>query len=277
LEDALWIILILLGAAVGATVGALIARHRLRHTVRDNRQLQRQASDSEHLAYVGRLTGGLMHELKNPLSTLNLNLQLLAEDLQSPETDTERRTARKVEVLREETQRLEDILNRFTAFAGRMQVHKTTLDVAELVSDLVAFYEPQAQQHSVTLRSSLPEDIPPIDADPDLLKQALLNLILNAQNAMPDNGELMISVRPDERHVVLTVTDTGGGIPADELDKVFDAYYSTRRGGSGLGLPIVRRIVREHGGTIDIASETGRGTQVMIRLPQADAGSGETG
>ena len=228
------------------------------------------SAEAEHLAYVSRLTGGLMHELKNPLSTLNLNLQLLAEDLQSPTTDVERRTARKVGVLREETKRLEDILNRFMAFAGRTEPKKRPVDAAQLVGDLLAFYEPQAQQHRITLRSSLGEPVPLVEADADLLKQALLNLILNAQAAMPEGGELMISVRPDGDQVALTVTDTGVGIPADQLDKVFDAYYSTRRGGSGLGLPIVRRIVTAHGGTIHLASEPGRGTQVVIRLPRFD-------
>jgi len=231
--------------------------------------------EAETLAYLSQLTGGLMHELKNPLSTLNLNLQLLAEDLQSPTTDVERRTARKISVLREETKRLEDILNRFQAFAGRMELKKKPVDAAQLAGDLLAFYEPQAQQHGITLRSSLGEPVPPVEADADLLKQALLNLILNAQAAMPEGGELMISVRPDGDHVVLTVTDTGVGIPADRLGRIFEAYYSTRRGGSGLGLPIVRRIVTAHGGTIHVASEPGRGTQVVIRLPRSGGQSGE--
>ena len=262
-----WIIVVSL--AVGGAAGALLAALGSRRTRRRTRELEQRAREGQRLRYVGQVTGGLMHEIKNPLSTLNLNLELMAEDLQSPTTDIERRTARKVDVLREETKRLEDTLNTFTALTGRMDLRKRRLDAGQLVSDLLTFYEPQAQQHGITLRSSIADGLPPVEADCNLLKQALLNLILNAQAAMSSGGELMVRVEACNLGVAVTVTDTGAGIAPDVAPKVFDAYYSTRRGGTGLGLPIVRRIVGEHGGTIDLASEPGRGTQIVIRLPKA--------
>lgn len=225
----------------------------------------------------GNLISGLMHELKNPLSTLNLNLQLLAEDLRRPQTELERRTARKVEILQHETQRLEEILNKFTRVAGRLDLKKVRLDAPQLIEDLLAFYEPQAVQHGITLRSSLHNHLPQVEVDPDLLKQAMLNLILNAEAAMPDGGELIIRMEKAAGGVQLDITDTGCGIAPDALPQIFQAYYSTRQGGAGLGLLITRRIIEAHGGTIDVSSEPGRGTQFTIRLPAAQATEGVTG
>jgi len=256
--------------AVGAAGGVLLASLRRRSAPQENGRLEQQAREGERLTDVGRVAGGLMHEIKNPLSTLNLNLQLLAEDFARPETDLQRRTARKLQVLRDETKRLEDILNTFMVFVGRMELRRSRLDAGRLVADLLAFYEPQAAPHRITLRSNIDPGLPAVDADADLLKQALLNLILNAQAAMPDGGELMLSVRRDGQAVAITVTDTGCGIPAEQVGRIFEAYYSTRRGGTGLGLPIVKRIVGEHGGSVAVASEPGRGTQFVIRLPAAE-------
>lgn len=266
-----WTLAITLPLVGGAAAGASLALWRTRRTLLRAQVLKQRARQAERLATIAPLVGGLMHEIKNPLSTLNLNLQLLAEDISEAKTgdDAPRRTARKIEVLREETRRLEEILNRFTAFVGQMKLDRRRLDAGDLVRDLAAFYEPQAAQHGIMLRVSIAEGLPPIEADADLLKQAMLNLMLNAQAAMPEGGELMIHLAEEAGDVVLSITDTGVGIPADRIDKVFDAYYSTRAGGSGLGLPIVRRIVTEHGGTINVSSEPGRGTQFVIRLRPA--------
>ena len=255
---------------VGAAAGLLLASVRRRSALQPDDRLEQQAREGERLMDVGRVAGGLMHEIKNPLSTLHLNLQLLAEDFARPETDLQRRTARKLQVLRDETRHLEEILNTFMVFVGRMELRKSRLDAGRLVADLLTFYEPQAAQHRLTLRSTIESGLPAVDADADLLKQALLNLILNAQAAMPDGGELMLSVRRDGQAVAITVTDTGCGIPAQQLGRIFEAYYSTRQGGTGLGLPIVKRIVAEHGGAVAVASEPGRGTQFVIRLPAAE-------
>ncbi len=229
------------------------------------------SSSQNNLNHYGELVSGLMHELKNPLSTLSLNLQLLSEDLQRPQTETERRTARKVDILQQETRRLEEILNKFTRVAGRINLHPVRVDAAKLVEELLAFYEPQADQHRITLRWNLHNHLPWLQADPDLLKQALLNLILNAESAMPEGGELMIRLENAGNGVQLDVIDTGHGIAAENLPKIFQAYFSTKRGGTGLGLAITRRIIEAHGGNISVSSESGRGTQFSIWLPAAEA------
>lgn len=263
------ILLAAIAAAAGGAIGALVARYRVRRASARAQIMKRRARESENMAYAGRLASGLIHEIRNPLSTLNLNLQLMAEDFQSPQTDAERRTARKIGVLRDEAKRLEDVLNKFRTFVGRMELSKQRLDVGALVEDVLAFYEPQAELHGITPRGDVARGLPQVEADGDLLKQALLNLILNAQAAMPDGGELILSVRPERQGVVIGVTDTGGGIPAEQLERIFDAYYSTRQGGTGMGLPIVRRIINEHGGSVSVNSDVGRGTQFTIHLPAA--------
>jgi signal transduction histidine kinase len=270
------IILVLVGILAGGSAGAWAAARRLRKAFERTKELEGKVRAAEHLAEVGRLTGGLAHELKNPLSTLNLNLQLLAEEFKQPTTEAERRAVRKIEVLQEESRRLEDILAAFLRFAGRMELKRERLDAAELVRDLLNFYEPQAAARQITVRSTVVDGLPAIEGDGDLLKQALLNLILNAQAAMPEGGELMFRLRAEGGGVGISVTDTGGGIAAERVGKIFEAYYSTRPGGTGLGLPIVKRIVTEHGGTIAVSSEVGRGTEFKIWLPSA-SGTGEDG
>jgi signal transduction histidine kinase len=263
------VILVLVSLAAGGAAGACVAARRLRRAFERTKELEGQVREAEHLAAVGRLTGGLAHELKNPLSTLNLNLQLLAEEFKQPATEGERRAVRKIAVLQEESRRLEDILAAFLRFAGRMELKRERLDATELVRDLLTFYEPQAAARWITVRLTVVDGLPAIEGDGDLLKQALLNLILNAQAAMPEGGELMFRLRAERGGVSISVTDTGCGIAAERLEKIFEAYYSTRPGGTGLGLPIVRRIVTEHGGTIEVSSEVGRGTEFTIWLPAA--------
>jgi len=266
----------MVGFGAGAALGAILAARRVRRLYVRSEQLEKQVAESERMAYVGRLTSGLAHELKNPLSTLNLNLQLLAEDLSLPQTEAERRTARKLTILQSETRRLEEILEAFLRFAGRMELRRKRLDVGSLVGDLLAFYEPQAVQHGITLREQVDAGLPWVDADADLLKQALLNIILNAQAVMTEGGELMVAVRSADGGVAISVTDTGPGIPADRQDRIFDAYYSSRPGGMGLGLPTVKRIVTEHGGKVTVNSELGRGTQFVLWLPAAAEDAGKT-
>jgi len=266
----IWIVLAgTAGLGAGAALGAFLAARRVRRLYARSEQLEKQVAESERMAYVGRLTSGLAHELKNPLSTLNLNLQLLAEDLRLPQTEVERRTARKLAILQSETRRLEEILEAFLRFAGRMELRRKRLDVGELVGDLLAFYEPQAVQHGITLREQVDANLPPVDGDADLLKQALLNIILNAQAVMTDGGELMVAVRAADGGVAISVTDTGPGIPPDRQERIFDAYYSSRPGGMGLGLPTVKRIMTEHRGKVSVNSEVGRGTQFVLWLPAA--------
>ena len=254
------------GAAAAAALAAVLAR-RARQRALDS---ERRARDAEHLAYVGTLTGGLAHEIRNPLSTLTLNLQLLREDLDRPGAGADSRLVRKLDTLEQEAARLQQILDDFLKLAGKHEVRLKVQPLGPVLQDVVAFYADRLQRAGVQVRTSLAEGLPPVELDADRLKQAVANLILNAEAAMPDGGELMIATEGDRRGVRFHVTDTGTGIAPEDLDKIFQPYYSTRSGGTGLGLPAVRRIVTEHRGRVEMHSDLGRGTRFTIHLPAAE-------
>ena len=218
-------------------------------------------------AEISQLAGGLAHEIRNPLSTMSLNLDLLAEDFQQAESPRDRRVLQKIERLRRESQRLQDILENFLRFARAQDLRLETAELNVVVEELRDFFEPQAMTQGIVIRTQYEPDLPRSSLDVDLFKQALLNLILNAEHAMPHGGELILTTRRDGPTAVIEVTDTGIGMTEDVRARVFDAFYSTRPGGSGLGLPTTRKIIEAHGGTIRVRSEPGKGSQFTIRLP----------
>ncbi len=254
------------GGAAAAGVAAVLARRARRRTL----DSERRARDAEHLAYVGTLTGGLAHEIRNPLSTLRLNVQLLREDLDRPGQPVEPRLARRLDTLEQEAGRLQQILDDFLALAGKHEIRLRHQPLNPVVEELVEFYSDRLQRSGIQVRTNLADGLPEVQVDPDRFKQALANLMLNAESAMPDGGDLMIATEGHRRGVRLHVTDTGSGIPREDLDRIFQPYYSTRAGGTGLGLPTVKRIITEHRGTLEVHSEVGRGTRFTIHLPAAE-------
>jgi len=232
----------------------------------DNRRLRAQYAE------IAQLAGGLAHEIKNPLSTMSLNLDLLAEDFRGAESPRDRRVLQKLERVRRETDRLNDIVEEFLRFAKVQEVRAEPVDLNDLVDDLRDFCEPQALSQNVVIRTQYDPDLPLVPLDVDLFKQALWNLIRNAQHAMPDGGELMLQTRREGDFAVLDLTDTGVGMTEDVAARVFDAFYSTRPAGSGLGLPTTRKIVEAHGGSIALQSEPGQGTRFIVRLPLGGVG-----
>ena len=226
-----------------------------------NRQLQAQYAE------IAQLAGGLAHEIKNPLSTMSLNLDLLVEDFQGAESPRDRRVLKKLERVRRETGRLNDIVEDFLRFARVQPLRLEPSDLNALVDDLRDFCEPHAVDQNVVIRTQYDPDLPLVPLDVELFKQALWNLIRNAQHAMPDGGDLILQTHREGDDAILDVTDTGVGMDDQVAAQVFDAFYSTRPGGSGLGLPTTRKIVEAHGGTINLQSEPGQGTMFTVRLP----------
>lgn len=221
----------------------------------------------DQYAEIARVTGALAHEIRNPLSTIRMNLDLLAEDFQNPQTARDKRILSKIERVRSEGQRLQNILEDFLRFARVQEPRTRLVDLHAVIDDLRDFFEPQATVHEIVTRAHYCDNLPPIPLDVDLFKQALLNLMLNAQQAMTEGGELILTTRREGDFAVLDVVDTGSGIALEAQPKVFEAFYSSRPGGSGLGLPTARKIVESHGGFLRLQSVPGKGSKFSIWLP----------
>jgi len=262
----LWLVI---GAALGAASGVVITRLVLGRRRAVSAQRPAPTREAEQLVELAQLAGGFAHEIRNPLSTINVNLKLLSEDLARRDDEDHRRWLLRLRGVQEEADRLRGILDDFLRFAGKVELTLETVDLRRLVGELTDFFTPQAEEVRVVLRTALPDQPVRCRVDANLLKQAMLNLMINATQAMAGGGEMLIRLASDESLARIEVIDTGAGIPADELPNVFRAYYSTKSGGTGLGLPTTRRIVREHGGDIRVESEPGKGTRFVLSLPLA--------
>ncbi|MEZ6055243.1 MAG: ATP-binding protein [Planctomycetaceae bacterium] len=218
-------------------------------------------------AEIATLAGGLAHEIRNPLSTIQMNLELLGEDLEESSDPKLQRSLRKLERIRQECKHLEEILSAFLDFARAGQLDLELLDLAELVNEFVDFYRPQASEHGVELSPHLATNLPLVQVDRALMKQVLMNLALNAQQAMPNGGEISLQAYTQGDSVHLEIIDTGTGMTPQAQESMFQVFFSTKPGGSGLGLPTVRKIIEAHDGSISCESELGRGTRFTIILP----------
>jgi signal transduction histidine kinase len=226
---------------------------------------------SRRLVELSELTGGLAHELRNPLSTIMINLKLLAEDLIDPSTefeDVRRRALIRVDSLRREAERLQGIFDDFLRLTNPFRLHRSAIDVVATVNRLAEFYEPVARSHGLSLTVDACRTPLVCEADENLLRQALLNLLINAQQATRPGGSITLSCAVDGQDALVSVRDTGAGIAPEAKERVFRPFFSTKQGGSGLGLPLTQRIVQEHGGTLTFDSEVGTGTTFHIRLPR---------
>ncbi len=258
---------IAIGSMIAAPVSAAVTVWLLRRIWRNARRLSVRARGQEHLIELAHLVGGLAHEIKNPLSTINVNLKLLSEDISHHQDEDSKRLVRRIKTVEIEAGRVKDILDDFLRFAGKVELAPTQTDLRQLLEELVDFFAPQADSTRVVLRTTLPDAPVPCRVDVNLIKQAVLNLMINATQAMPDGGELLIKLSAQSPNATIEVIDTGPGMDADQLAKIFDAYFSTRSGGSGLGLPTTRRIAQAHGGDIKAESELGKGTRFVFTIP----------
>jgi signal transduction histidine kinase len=216
---------------------------------------------------IARLTGALAHEIKNPLSTIRLNMELLAEDFADTDSPRDRRSLHKIQVVQRECQRLQDVLDDFLNFAKVRQLHLEPADLNEQVRQVLDFFRPTAKEAGIEVVDYLTPDLPLVLLDGKAFHGAFLNLVLNAEQAMPNGGQLVVRTYLAANGVALDLIDTGCGMDEKTKSQIFEAFFSTRRGGSGLGLPTARKIIEAHGGQINVQSEVGRGTQFTIKLP----------
>ncbi len=302
---------LLIGLGIGLILALALAFVAMRRTEKRVRLLEQQSRTNERLAEIGSMTGGLAHEIKNPLSSVNLNIQLLKEDVsqladdlagrdgsdhEKSESDERLgRLTRRLGALAAEVDRLREILEDFLRFAGRIKLDRKPQDINALLDELAAFFEPQAQAANINLRTQLGAAPAVAEVDAALLKQAVLNLMINAVKATenarrlnePNGGGDELIIRTERKpapapmrrtrggqaapdRIIIHVIDTGPGIPPDKIEQIFHPYYSTHKGGTGLGLPTTRRIVEEHAGQLTVHSEPGRGSDFMVNLPAAE-------
>jgi signal transduction histidine kinase len=230
-----------------------------------NRRLMEQYTE------IAVLAGGLAHEIKNPLSTIRLNLQLLAEDFADAKSARDKRALQKIRTVESACERMQNTLEEFLRFSriGVEGLPRSPCNLNAVVQEMIDFVTPQAAEGGIEIVSFLHANLPPVLLDRDLFKQALLNLLLNAQNAMPAGGQIVLQTQPLADDVQLDVIDNGVGMDAETRTKIFRPFFSTRRDGSGLGLPTTRKIIEAHDGTISVQSEKGKGTRFTIVLPIA--------
>jgi PAS domain S-box-containing protein len=246
----------------GERMGALV-------TLRDLDSLESidtQLQVSERLAALGRVTAGVAHEVKNPLNSMRLWLENLKESL-GMDGDSSARQA--VQMLDKEIDRLDQVVKRFLDFTRPMDVRLEATQLADLLKEVLEIAKPQLQRSNIQLAQLLPIDVPEVYVDRALLKQAVLNLVLNGAEAMPNGGQLRLVLSRRGEMAEITVGDTGKGILPENRQKIFQLFFTTRPGGSGIGLASTFRIVQLHNGSIDFTTEVGRGTTFRIELPLA--------
>jgi len=250
----------------GAVWGALVTLRDLESRALIGSELE----TSERLSALARITTGVAHEVKNPLNSMRLWLEALKESLPK---DHEAST-QAVRVLDSEIDRLDRVVKRFLDFTKPVEMRIDDVDLAPLLSKVIELARPEIERSKVSVEMRLADGVPPLRGDGELLRQAMLNLVLNAVEAMPEGGRLLLSLDRRGDDAVIVISDTGKGIPPEHRSRIFQLFYTTRKGGSGLGLATTFRIVQLHNGSIDFVSEVGRGTAFRVELPLARGQAG---
>ena len=246
----------------GTQIGALL-------TMRDAesaRRIEDEIELSRRISASGRVTRGVAHEVKNPINAIVLHLQLLRNKLQQVDPDT----GRHVDIIDSEIHRLDRVVQILVDFTRPRELHMEDADLRLVLDEVVLLAAPDAAQHGVRLVRELPPDSVPVKVDLDLMKQAILNVVLNGVQAMPQGGELTITTYQEESAVVTEVRDQGTGIPSTVQDKIFELYFTTKKSGSGIGLAQTYQIMQWHYGSVDFESQEGKGTTFRLRLPLAE-------
>src|SRR2546421_3941407 len=238
--------------------------------ITESRRSEQQTIESERLNALTLLAAGVAHEIGNPLNSLNIHLQLIEREARKLDGAKRTELQESVEVARAEINRLDSIISQFLRAIRPTRPQLRPENINSIVEEAVRFLALEIKDRDIVVEQELRSDLPLLELDRDQMKQAFYNVIKNSFEAMKRRGILRIRTDLDESHVIVRFTDTGGGISPDNLSRVFEPYFTTKTSGTGLGLLIVRRIVREHGGELSIESSEGKGLTLTIRLPHID-------
>ncbi|MEM8733504.1 MAG: ATP-binding protein [Planctomycetota bacterium] len=216
---------------------------------------------------LAELAGSLAHEIKNPLSVINMNADLLSEEISETEWPGKRRAEAKVEIIRQQCQRLEHLLRDFMRYSRLRSLDLTPGSLNEQIETVLRLFQAQADRDHIEVIRYLDSDLPSVMLHSDSMQASLVNLVKNAMEAMADGGQLVVRTYTTPRGVALELIDTGCGMEDNTAIHMFEPFYSTKNGGSGLGLPTARKIIQAHGGRISVQSEVGRGTKFVLEFP----------
>jgi len=263
LQRKLWI-----GAGAAAFI-LLVAFLYVLRLLRRTRLLEAQAQMDDRLAYVGALAAGLAHEIRNPLNVLSMNLQMLEEDIASRATDEAGEARVYLSALQGEIRRLSNLVNNFLSYARPTQPRFESRDLNRVLAEICQFIRPEFESRGITLRQELSPYLPPVEMDEGLIRQAVMNILMNAAQILKPGGTVTVqtAIGP-EGEAIAAIRDDGPGIKPEDRERIFEVFFSTRGGGTGLGLPIAARIMEAHGGSIAVESEPGRGAAFILKLPR---------
>jgi signal transduction histidine kinase len=241
----------------------------LENTLNRLNQAQAQLIHSEKLASVGRLAAGIVHEICNPLNVISGHAQMLLMDV-----DKDTAFAKSLRIIDDYVSRTSRIANNLLKFARPSQPQVSALEVNQVIEEILSFLENRIFLKNIKIVKHLTPSLPHIFGDSQQLQQIFLNMILNAEQAMPEGGNLIISTKltPEKDFVEISFKDTGCGIPKQNIDKIFDPFFTTKEGGTGLGLSVSYGIIKVHKGTIDVESKEGEGSTFTIKLPVNENG-----
>jgi len=238
--------------------------------ITESRRTAEKTIESERLNALTLLAAGVAHEIGNPLNSLNIHLQLMKRAAQKLEGKERDELEQSIKVARDEIGRLDSIVTQFLRAIRPSRPQLQPANINAIVEETLHFFGPEIEARDIVVESELRSDLPLVQIDRDQMKQAFYNIIKNSFEAMKRRGILRIRADMDDTHVRVSFADNGGGMSAEALSRVFEPYYTTKSSGSGLGLLIVRRIVREHGGELAIESAESKGLTLTIRLPFRD-------
>ncbi len=258
------------GSTPPATAAEEVGHVMILRDITESRRTAQQTIESERLNALRLLAAGVAHEIGNPLNSLHIHLQLMERSVQKLHDGEKSELEQSIDVARSEVNRLDSIVTQFLKAIRPSRPQLRPENVNTIVEEAVRFFAPELQDRDIVVEQELRSDLPLLQLDRDQMKQAFYNVIKNSVEAMHRHGTLRIRTDLADTHVIVRFVDTGGGISAENLSHVFEPYFTTKPTGSGLGLLIVRRIVREHGGELSIESSQGEGLTLTIRLPFID-------